>query len=179
MFNRISALVSALVLAAPMGAQAARPTATAVWNGDIGKSCSIRALQEGTLRVDTTGGVSNSRLTSTGMRPAQLEVNVVGDGAKVGFTHASSSVTRDGVEMLVPTASYSHHVKFQNQTKWNQTFENTHHQNNYNIQERVTVQSGRTVLSADTKTNAHLNQAKNAIQPGEYVIKTTYECIAN
>ena len=180
MFNRITVFASALALVAPMSVQAApNPSSTAVWEGDINKSCSIEAIKEGTLTLDSGSSISQSLLTSVGASPAQLQVDVIGGTAQVGFTGGSSRVERDGTNLLVPGASFTHHVKFQNQTKWNQTFQNTHHQNNYNNQERVTVNQGRTVLSADTKTNAHLNQGKNVIQKGEYVIKTTYECIAN
>ena len=177
MFNRISALIGALVLAAPLGAQAANPTATAVWNGDIGKSCSIAAISEGTLRYQPAQQVRDSLITSVGATPARLQINAVGGDVQVGFTEGSSRVEINGTNVLVQGKTAEHHVRFQGKP-WQVTFQNSHN-NVYGKQERLTVSEGQTIVSVDTKTDAHLDQDKKKVATGKYVIKTTYECISN
>lgn len=175
MIKHIAALVSVAAVMLPSGANAA----TAVWNGDIGKSCTIKAVDPGRVVLSSADSIRETRLSSEGSgAPATLSVTTVGTTGSVGFVAGSASITRDGQELLVRSASITSRIRYDGTSNWVDVFQNTH-DNLYGKQVRYNVGEGTSTLRVHTKSDAHLNQGKNKIIPGKYIVKTTFECKTN
>jgi len=174
-FFRIAGLIGAATIALPITNAFAATSDTAIWNGNINKSCSIQALNEGTVVLNSKPG-DQSLLDSTeqGGVPVTVKINFIGGSGTVGFANRSASVTRNGNELLGLSADHYKSWISWGGRPWVLTYQNTHN-NVYNNQSRLAVSAGITTVDVDAKTNAHLTQA-GAIVSGKYIVKNTLEC---
>lgn len=147
-------------------------SADLIWNGQINRSCSITAVDEGTVSLTA----DDKHLQSQGIgTPATLTYSASGNKSDT-FTIKStqSSVTLDGAEVLNGNdAKQRVEVQYQGSNDYQDVYQN-------NQAVFLDNQKGRTIsgsgsLDVNVRTNAHLDN--DEVQYGTYVVRTTVVCL--
>ena len=181
MFKTFAFAAAALVAVAPSASFASNNNnsgtqlgsgAELIWNGQISRSCSISATDEGTVAL--TADEKHLQSDDIGT-PAELTYSTTG-GKKDTFTIKSteSSVTLDGDEVLKGNdAKQRVEVQYEGSNDYQDVYQG-------NQAVSLDNQKGRTIsgsgtLDVNVRTNAHLDN--DEVQYGTYVVRTTVVCL--
>lgn len=142
-----------------------------IWRGDLTRSCSIEATQEGTLALSP----DNKWLESKDVEQAHLDYVATGpSGTSFTIKATDSSVTLDGTEQLGDDAAERVEVNYNEGQGWDQVYQGN--QNTFLDNQRGQSIDGSGTLEVDVKTNAHYDRSNQSVRWGNYVVRTTVAC---